>query len=475
MHVELTIICVVAVLSLIIANHGNIRRYITVSGNPVYVTMTTLPERLVSLHFRSAIKSIFSQSVPPKRVVLNIPHIYRRTGEIYVIPSWIKTHRHIIVNRCNDVGPATKILGGLAIIPQNALVVVCDDDIVYRKTMIETLVRHCKVHGCIVSNSSQTVVGFAGYIVPRKKLNGMEQYMPPSECYTVDDIWLDWVYRQKLNIPVVFLNMDVFETVLNRVETDKHPQWFELCKHTPRSAMETACLRSISHNQPFIIPRHIFMTYKTRDLPLEYVNNVTMWQKISGWEIKFYSDEDIYDLFLTHFPDYYNDVKKIKIGAILADLFRYAVLYIYGGMYTDIDTVPYRQPPEYWRTYRAVVGYEYQPSKYPGIVGYTGGPEICQWTLLSSPGYKLFKDVLDQCIINVRKNKYEFRDVEEILVSTGPHIFTDFVNKHSSDDELLVLDAEYFGCPKIPRTENSVVMHQFHGWRPGGWAYETMK
>ena len=59
-----------------------------------------------------------------------------------------------------------------------------------------------------------------------------------------------------------------------------------------------------------------------------------------GWEHKFFSDEASGEFLETHFP---LEVKEaydaVSAGAFKADLFRYCVLFIYGGVYADVDVL----------------------------------------------------------------------------------------------------------------------------------------
>ena len=105
--------------------------------NNLYVTMTTLPERIISHHFKKVIYSLLNQSYKPEYIVLNIPYLYK--NKKYVIPNWIKKHKKIIINRCKDKGPATKFLGSLNLIPSNDLVFICDDDIVYSNNILKDM------------------------------------------------------------------------------------------------------------------------------------------------------------------------------------------------------------------------------------------------------------------------------------------------------------------------------------------------
>jgi mannosyltransferase OCH1-like enzyme len=60
----------------------------------------------------------------------------------------------------------------------------------------------------------------------------------------------------------------------------------------------------------------------------------------SNYEIIIHDNADIYKLIETHFPQYLEKIKQIKIGAVLADIFRYLILYLEGGVYSDLDCEP---------------------------------------------------------------------------------------------------------------------------------------
>ena len=55
------------------------------------------------------------------------------------------------------------------------------------------------------------------------------------------------------------------------------------------------------------------------------------------YEIIVYDNEDIYNIVEKYYPEYLSKIKKIWIGAILADIFRYLILYLEGGIYSDLD------------------------------------------------------------------------------------------------------------------------------------------
>ena len=64
------------------------------------------------------------------------------------------------------------------------------------------------------------------------------------------------------------------------------------------------------------------------------------------YQIIIYDNEDIYNYIHWYYPQYLFKIKQIKIGAVLADIFRYLILYLEGGIYSDFDCQPNRRIDE---------------------------------------------------------------------------------------------------------------------------------
>lgn len=66
-------------------------------------------------------------------------------------------------------------------------------------------------------------------------------------------------------------------------------------------------------------------------------------QLYNDYEIIIYDNNDIYNIIEKHYPEYLLKIKQIQIGAILADIFRYLILYLEGGVYSDMDCEPIKK------------------------------------------------------------------------------------------------------------------------------------
>ena len=81
------------------------------TNHNIYISLTTIPERLVHPVFYEDILNLLSLD-GEYIVILNIPYIYKRTGEEYIIPDNIKLLQgpKLIINRVKeDYGPLTKL------------------------------------------------------------------------------------------------------------------------------------------------------------------------------------------------------------------------------------------------------------------------------------------------------------------------------------------------------------------------------
>jgi len=138
------------------------------------------------------------------------------------------------------------------------------------------------------------------------------------------------------------------------------------------------------------IPKIIWQTMKTNVVPPVISDSSSSWiDKNPEYEYRFFDDSDIYKFIKIEFPQYLRAYKKIKHGAVKADLWRYLIIYKYGGIYADIDckcVVPLRQwinPTSTWVTHLSL------------------HREVCQWLLMSIPGNLIFKRAAERSYENI--------------------------------------------------------------------------
>ena len=80
------------------------------------------------------------------------------------------------------------------------------------------------------------------------------------------------------------------------------------------------------------IPQHIYQTY-VKPTPF-----MTSWQQQPGWQYHFFDDAACRRFVQQHLePAVYEAYTRLTPGAARADLWRYCVLWVHGGVYVDAD------------------------------------------------------------------------------------------------------------------------------------------
>ena len=89
------------------------------------------------------------------------------------------------------------------------------------------------------------------------------------------------------------------------------------------------------------IPRNIFQTWSTKNISTDLKKITETWTtKNPNYAYFLYDDNECNNFIKKHFSKNIHDAYcRLIPGAFKADLWRYCVLYIYGGVYVDIDTI----------------------------------------------------------------------------------------------------------------------------------------
>lgn len=151
------------------------------------------------------------------------------------------------------------------------------------------------------------------------------------------------------------------------------------------------------------IPLQLWQTYKHKNLTDEAQAAVTSWKDLNPhMPIGLHDDDDADAFVLSHYgPHVHALYRAFPLGVMRADFWRYAILYQYGGIYSDIDTrclKPVKQwfPPvlpqdsnkidQYFNPAHKQVfvlgGKAYNKLKWEDcslIVGLENEKDICQW------------------------------------------------------------------------------------------------
>ena len=148
-----------------------------------------------------------------------------------------------------------------------------------------------------------------------------------------------------------------------------------------------------------LIPRIVHQTWFEDLNPDKYPNMSRLAGSFqsSGWEYKFYTDDQAGSFLDEHFPPQVREAYDLLIpGAFKADLFRYCVLLIRGGVYADVDTM---MGPSLDAAIPEDVGFMVgldEPGKKIG-------KRMCLWNgfLASAPGHPFLAKSIETIVNNI--------------------------------------------------------------------------
>jgi glycosyltransferase involved in cell wall biosynthesis len=114
------------------------------------VSLTTIPTRLISEYgydIKYCLESLLNQTYDDYEIHFNIPFVFKKTNEEYVIPEWLEKmeqeNKKLKIFRTDDYGAITKSLPTiLRITNPETIIIVVDDDLVYHEELISEHVKN---------------------------------------------------------------------------------------------------------------------------------------------------------------------------------------------------------------------------------------------------------------------------------------------------------------------------------------------
>lgn len=186
------------------------------------------------------------------------------------------------------------------------------------------------------------------------------------------------------------------------------------------------------------IPRIIHQTFQSKNLPAEFQKNVDELKALNPeWEHRLYDDHDIRqfisDVYGTGILAYFNRINP-RYGAAKADLFRYLLLYKYGGVYLDIKST-FTKPIDHvlkpddrylLAKWSNKPGAKREGWGMPKELDMIPGGEFQQWHIVASPGHQFLKAVIERVLTNIDCYKPWLHGTggNGVLRLTGPIAYT---------------------------------------------------
>lgn len=216
-------------------------------------------------------------------------------------------------------------------------------------------------------------------------------------------------------------------------------------------------------------PRKIWQTWKVDPLSFEERDSTyarTWTSKNPGHRYEVLTDNNDLHYVETHFgpsglnrPDIVDMYQSLTAKIIKADLLRYLVMYVDGGLYTDIDVEALKPidrfiPDRYDEgDIDMVIGVEIDQPQFSNhsILG-KKSQSFCQWTFMCKPRLPVMLRLVDNIIEWLNNVAKEQRvsvseivlDFDEVISGTGPSAFTNAILAEISARNGQAVDWDYF-------------------------------
>jgi mannosyltransferase OCH1-like enzyme len=225
------------------------------------------------------------------------------------------------------------------------------------------------------------------------------------------------------------------------------------------------------------IPKRIFQTHKS----IQYIQSkpnlksaINSWRRfVPEFGYHFYTDEMCDEFMKTDMveefgEEIYEAYSRLPIPVMKADLWRYCIIYKYGGIYADADAVCLCDP-------KMFTLYETQLVCAP-----ENSVHLCQWTFAAPPNSPFLKSIIELAVKRILTIT-EIRGEHVIHYLTGPGVFTDGIEKHLHENEMSIFNdkKQYYRyknptmiCFMYERFHKTMIHHLFMGQDNDGWTHE---
>jgi mannosyltransferase OCH1-like enzyme len=168
------------------------------------------------------------------------------------------------------------------------------------------------------------------------------------------------------------------------------------------------------------IPKLIIQTFRTDDIhPFIYDNIMKMLEKNPNYSYLLITDEKGEELIKTHFEErIYNAYKRLNLGAAKADFIRYVAMYLYGGVYLDLDS-----------SIECDLN-TFIPDNKEFVFLYDSDKNLLQWTIMTVGKKNILLFIISEMVSRIEKGE------QNIFVTTGPTLFTDVIFNYINHTEI---------------------------------------
>ncbi len=181
-----------------------------------------------------------------------------------------------------------------------------------------------------------------------------------------------------------------------------------------------------------MIPKVIHQTFLTGRLPGVFADNVAKLKGDNpGWEHRLYDNRAARSFIASQYGGRplacYDRIDRSR-GSSRADLFRYLLLYRFGGVYLDIKSTALRPLDSIIRSDDSYILSQWDQATRPGwgIFPETPQGEFQQWFIIAAPEHPYLRAVIERVLDNIEAYVPERDGVDKqsVFRLTGPIAYT---------------------------------------------------
>jgi len=168
------------------------------------------------------------------------------------------------------------------------------------------------------------------------------------------------------------------------------------------------------------IPRNLIQTYENNKLNNTIYDNIISILKINN-DFNYYliTDEIGINLINKYFDKYTLDAfNKLNIGAAKGDFLRYISMYIYGGVYLDLDSSI------------NISLSSYIDPNIEHIFFLDWDNNLQQWCFMCSPNNPIILSIIKEMVKRI------YNEEKNIFIATGPTLFTDVIYNYINNTNI---------------------------------------
>ena len=259
-----------------------------------------------------------------------------------------------------------------------------------------------------------------------------------------------------MNIILIFLILSILPIIMISKYTDDYRNYKNIKKMENVPDSESFGLDKIKFIQG--IPKIIYRTHKDKNIIRNFQEEFNITSKnCPGYKTEFYTNEEcdkfVKDNFSERIYNAYSNI-NVEYGACKADLFRYLIVYLKGGIYLDIKSVVVKNIDSILKKYpdKLIVHHPWI-IPYVNAFSYSFPPwgEYNQWCIVAPKGHPILKKIIEKIVYNIeletnRRDKI-FKGGLDVLTLTGPHMFTKVI-KDNNNKGVKEIGFNFDGCFK---------------------------